>query len=45
MGVTKKLRSSNKEDILQALAPLNQHVLDKYLLKDCDNTVFCHFHH
>lgn len=28
MGVTKKLRSSNKEDILQALAPLNQHVLD-----------------
>lgn len=28
MGVTKKLHTSSKDDILQALAPLNQHVLD-----------------
>lgn len=28
MSMNKKLYSSNKEDILNALAPLNQHVLD-----------------
>lgn len=35
MGIIKKLHSRNKEDILQALAPLNEHVLDnkKRLIK------------
>jgi hypothetical protein len=28
MGINKKLLTSSKEEILQALAPLNQHVLD-----------------